>query len=258
MRFFIALIVFFGIVFSGFAKLPESFQTQIREIARHDFHLSKNESLLEILLEKGSIEWRGNDKDIRSAFVTIQAVVEQAVLQSLKKGEMVEFVGSIHTPSPTTALCTQGGMRQPLVLKEVAQDLDTIATMQKRVHTLRELLQNRAVLLIVYPEQGFFKRTEEQRQVYQKELANFPDTLIDFAIEKDIPRDLIGATYLFEDSEGKKYVFSIQATQANDVQEGFPWKLWLDQIDSEECSKRIQRVDQFLVENTGLSLKDAL
>src|SRR5690606_21668156 len=160
------------------------------------------------------LEVSGTDKDVRPCFVALQAIVEHVLASALQK-EVVSLKGVIHTPMPATPLCTIGKISKELVNPSIENDPARIFTVKARTTIIRDYLFKGGDLYIVYPKNGFKKRTEEQQKVYQQELASYPTHLFDVPLNcEDIPTDLIGATYLFQDRSGKTFIFAIKMTQA--------------------------------------------
>ena len=194
MKFLIFIGAFFGSAFSGFSQIPENFQTQIKEFVQNDVILLDNQEIIDELLLKGFVQREGVDKDTRPTFVTLQAIIEKVLANALESGEVSKFVGSIHTPCPTTPLCTKGDITKTLVTSEIDRDPKRKSTVLARTQTVRDLLFHGGKLFIVYPKEGLLKRTQKQREVYQQELFNFQDVLFDFPINTSLPDNLIGAT----------------------------------------------------------------
>ena len=63
------------------------------------------EEVLDAIEEKSVYLELGSD-DLRLKFATLQGAVEQVLALNLKKGELRKLIGVIHTPTPTTPLCT--------------------------------------------------------------------------------------------------------------------------------------------------------
>lgn len=198
------------------------------------------------LVEKGVLEVNGTDKEIRPYFGMIQSAVE-LVLASELEHEVCTVNGFIHTPMPATPLCTTGEISPELVDPSMEKDPLRLFTVKARATTLRELLSHGATLHIVYPQGGLQKRTAAQQEIYLNELNNYPDNLIDFPINCEaIDPDLIGATYLFTDADGQKYIFAIAMTQANDPREEGHFGLWFGRLENPLIFKHVSAVKKFI------------
>ena len=161
----------------------------------------------------------------------------------LGKNVIDQFRGAIHTPAPTTPLCTVETVEEPLA-KKVVKD---------RTITLRELLSHGGKLLIMYSEGGLEKKSEEQRKVYLETVDHYKN-IFDCPVKGEVEDSLIGATYLFVDPKsGKTYLFSIQTTKLKDE---MLWKLWLDEVDSPLCKERLKTIDEFIKERALCTLRD--
>jgi hypothetical protein len=87
------------------------------------------------------------------------------------------------------------------------------------------------------------KRTEIQQQTYKKELENYPTHLFDRPLVcNSISNDLIGAFYLFKNTEGKLFAFAIKMTQANNPQDLGNFGLWFGEVGQSSVTDRISNV----------------
>ncbi len=204
------------------------------------------------LLDEGYVERQGEDAQLRPSFVLCQAAIEQVLAQYLQTGDVTTLIGAIHTPMPATPLCTEGDIID-LTTKELAGDPSRIKTIQKRVNTVRNMLAFGGKLLVVYPKEGLSSRSVIQQEVYQKTLSTFEKSLIDCPIDYPLPDDLIGATYLFQGKNDRWYVFSIQATQANDARDQMVWRIWFGDLSDPRCNLRFNQIDQFIEKGSPLS-----
>lgn len=211
--------------------------------------------LFETLAQDGVVEVNGTDKDVRPPFVTLQGVIEHVLATELQN-EVRSLKGVIHTPMPATPLCTKGEISRELVDPSIENDPARLFTVKARTTILRDYLFKGGDLYVVYPKEGLAQRTEEQRAKYLEELMNHPTHLFDTPLDCDqIPNDLIGATYLFEDRLGNKYVFAIKMTQAKDPQDMGNFGLWFGPIDHPAIQKRLEAVSTFLEQNGSDALK---
>lgn len=191
------------------------------------------------LMENGVLEVSGTDKDVRPYFVALQGIIEH-VLASELQNEVQSLKGFIHTPMPATPLCTTGDISKELVDPSIEIDPARLFTVKARTTIIRNYLFKGGDLYIIYPKNGLKKRTEEQQNIYQQELLNYPAHLFDVPLDiENIPSDLIGATYLFQDRLGKTFVFAIKMTQAKDPNELGNFGLWFGPIDHPSIQKRL-------------------
>lgn len=207
------------------------------------------------LLEKGFLEKSGADKDVRPYFVAIQGIVEH-VLASELQGNVKALVGVIHTPMPATPLCSKGEISKELVTPSIESDPARLFTVKARTTIVRDYLFKGGDLHVVYPKDGYDKRTEEQQKIYKQELATYPNHLFDVPLNcASIPTDLIGATYLFQDKSGNKFIFAIKMTQAKDPQDTGNFGLWFGSVDHPGIQGRLHAVSQYLETNGVTVLK---
>ncbi len=202
-----------------------------------------------ILIQQGSLEMTGTDKDVRPCFVALQAIVEHVLASELQK-EITVLKGTIHTPMPATPLCTTGNISKELVDPSIEIDPARLFTVKTRTTIVRDYLFKGGNLYVVYPKTGLKKRTEEQQTIYQQELKNYPTHLFDVPLNCEaIPDDIIGATYFFQDRSGKTCVFAIKMTQAKDPKEVGSFGLWFGPIDHYAVHKRVRSVLSYMEEN---------
>ena len=237
-----AIFLFFAASIFVNAVVPNVVEKELKTVSSERDLKGLHETLDE-LLKEGFIERSGPDAELRPIFVSIQGVIEGSLANMLGKNVVDQFRGAIHTPAPTTPLCTAETIEEPLG-KKIVKD---------RTVTLRELLSHGGKLLIIYPEGGLEKRSEEQRKIYLETVGHYKN-IFDCPIKGSVEDEFIGATYLFVDPKnGKTYLFSIQATQ---VKNEMVWKLWLDEVDSPLSQERLKRIDGFIKENASCTLRD--
>lgn len=190
----------------------------------YDLDNIKEELLVYIkeLISQGIVEKTGSDEEVRPYFVTIQAMVEILLCSS----EYHSVTGVIHSKMPPTCLCTKGDDLFQIVDSTIEEDELRMKTVLMRTKTIRKFLESGAKLHLFYPKGGLEKRSENQRSIYQEELAANA-RILDHPLDIDgLPDDLCGAFYIFEDKHKIKYAFAIQMTQANDPKEEGEFGIW--------------------------------
>lgn len=191
------------------------------------------------LVEKGVLEVTATDKDVRPYFVALQGIIEHVLANELNKS-IHSLIGVIHTPMPATPLCTEGSISKELVHPSIDEDPVRLFTVKARASIIRDYLFHGGKFYIVYPKEGMNKRTEAQQQIYKKELSNHPTTLFDCPLDcESIDNELVGAFYLFKNSEGKLFGFAIKMTQANNPQDKGSFGLWFGEVDHQPIQRRI-------------------
>lgn len=124
------------------------------------------------LVEKGVVEVTASDKDVRPYFVALQGIVEHVLAYELNKN-VKSLTGVIHTPMPATPLCIEGSISNKLLDPSIEEDPLRLFTVKARTTIIRDYLFQGGDLYIAYPQDGIGKRSEAQRQVYEKELENY-------------------------------------------------------------------------------------
>lgn len=187
--------------------------------------------------------------------MALQGVVEHVLASELKK-EVKALKGMIHTPMPATPLCSKGEISKELVDPAIEIDPKRLFTVKARTTIIRDYLFKGGDLYVIYPEDGFLKRTQEQQKIYTQELMHFPNHLFDVPLPcENIPSELIGATYLFEDQSGNSYVFAIKITQAKDPKDRGDFGLWFGPIDHPAVQERVKSVSGYLEQYDSYILK---
>lgn len=221
------------------------------EASPNDFS-SLKEGLLknwESLFKNGHRKIKGFDKDIRPYFVGIQAIIEEILASSL--GHTIKFATAfIHTPMPATPLCTKGEISSQLVDPVIKSDPFRLFTVKTRANTLRNYLKKGGYLYVVYPENGLKKRTLEEQLIYKEEIQNYKTHLFNTPLHcEKVPEELIGATYFFTDALDKTFVFSIQISQAKEIQNISTYVLWLSDIKNPLIQKRLEALFEYFSQN---------
>lgn len=209
-----------------------------------------------MLFQTGFATKSEEDQKVRPYFVTLQGIMEQNLAFEMKRGKIKRVVGIIHTPTPATPLCTEGDISERLVHSSLEQDENRLLTVKARADIIRDFLDFGCTLYVVYPEGGLEKRTDQQKLVYYKALEDYSNNLHDFQLKQsDMDHDMVGASYLFEDDEGREYLFSIKAYQANAPADDNTWSMWFGETSNPEVAKRLTRVREFLRESGGPSFE---
>ncbi len=183
----------------------------------HDEVRLKVHEMIDLLEKEGVYQQRGGD-DLRVKFVTLQGVIEHVLTCASALGEIHKLEGMIHTPAPATPLCASiQKVDMALLDRSIRQDLKKLLTVQSRAHTVRQYLHQGSRLVVTYPESGLALRSPEQRAKYQQLLAIFPENLVDRPLKvKALDDQMIGATYFFQNQQGRAFAFSIMSKQAID------------------------------------------
>lgn len=211
---------------------------------------------LDELHKTGHLVGKGTDAEHRPVFVGLQAVIENVLSIHLQERTVTHLSGVIHTPMPTTPLCTEvkAQVTTALAHDSIVNDPNRRQTIVSRAQIVREFLTRGGALYVAYPKGGLEKRTEEQQKIYNAARLTFYIGLVDIQLEKDLPTDMVGATYVVKTKDGNKLFFAIKASQANAPKtEDQAWELWLGTL--EQHRTRYEHVLNTLVECGGLNLR---
>ena len=216
-----------------------------------------------------------SDEVARKAYVQLQSATEKAITDRLHAvntlGRMARSVWIIHTPTIATPCVTNGIPTPNLLAEDIMKDEARKNLTLSRATIIRDYLQAGGVLIVAYDSAHEGGRTPEQRDIYQKLIAQYPQQIIDFPIDintkqaklelatPDYPLDLIGATYLLEDTHHQTFEMTNLGVQANDPRLKDPdnnatWGVWMQNRSQPipEVTQRMGVVFDFL-QKAGLN-----
>lgn len=114
--------------------------------------------------------------------------------------------------------------------------------MKLRPDIVRNFLKQEGDIYVVYPESGKVKRSKEQRVIYREALETYPVHLHDRPLAcESLANDLNGAFYVVENQDGKKFVFAIRITQANNPVD-IDASLWFGAYDHPEIKEWVSKI----------------
>jgi hypothetical protein len=177
-------------------------------------------------LSKGEIVEIGDDKDFRSNYVQFQRVIETIIINGLECNYIDNVICCIHTKLAPTPLRSE---------------------INDRSLILRKLLKNPNCKMICAYHKPSVNNEIEGMDIFKK-LCEDHKNLHNVPI-KEMKDEMSGATYLIT-CDKKKYIFSIQATQANDIRKDAKWGVWLGSIELENVKIRFDEVNEYLLTNS--------
>lgn len=125
-------------------------------------------------------------------------------------------------------------------------------TVKARTTIVRDYLYKGGDLYIAYPKDGLAKRNDAQQQTYKKELGNYPTHLFDRPLNcASIDTDMIGAFYLFTDSNGKLFAFAIKMTQANSPLDQGSFGLWFGDSKNLPIYDRLKNIQNNVLKHSS-------
>ena len=191
------------------------------------------------------------DDDLRVKFVNLQGCIEHMLACFQALGNIEELIRVIHAPMPATPICIQpDGDISDILDESICYNSEKLLTVRSRAQIVREYLLKGGKLLIFYPQGGLRKRSESQQKTYLDELARFSGKLFESVLNTDrIAEEMVGATYLFRNSDKQVFAFSIKSRQANDIRSQDEWGAWFGPIREKEVQKRITHVFDYLTNN---------
>lgn len=261
-----ALVAVYGVYFnephdhfSNEDQFTSKLLTHVRSCIAFDDELGNKQeilSLVDSLEADRTIVETGSD-DLRSKYVFSQGCIEHVLACAQALGDIDQLIGVIHTPTVATPLCiVPGGEIEGVLDSSIRHDLAKLLTVRSRAQIVREYLTKGGKLYVVYPEGGQALRTPAQLEIYQRELRNFPDRLIDWTLScASIDPDKVGATYFFRTPQRKVFAFSIKSRQAIDIQHQAEWGLWLGSVEDPQVSGRVNEIMDYLSAHDGPDLR---
>lgn len=189
-------------------------------------------SYLDRLIAGGVVDVKGDDKDFRPYFVSLQGIVEHVLSQGYKP------IACITTPMPATPLCTKGDISKELVDPAVESDPNRLFTIKARATILRDYLYQGGILYVMYPEKGLGERSLEQQAIYKNEVSKNEGRLFDCPLScESIDKQYVGAFYIFGD-----YVFILNINQANATEKEGRFRLGLGKLDDASINKWLKEI----------------
>lgn len=207
------------------------------------------------------------DKVARTAYVDLQVASEKAITEKINAAKALSKVARsiwiIHTPLIATPCVTDGKPSPNLLAEKIMQDENLRELTLSRTHIIRDYLKAGGVLVIGYnavereqkcDAQGkeiSSGRTKTQIDIYEALRKEYPKQIIDFPMElKDqpYPDDMIGATYLVEDTYGQCFEMTNRGVQANKPRDDAEWGVWMQNRSQQvkEVTQRMSTVFSFL------------
>jgi len=202
-------------------------------------------------MKTGVASIKGDSDLCRGVCVSIQAAIEGLLAQRLRSGELTQVTAYFLTGLPCTPLRTS------------QQNVDTHQkaewkswTVNVRTNTLRELRDGGAKIVVSYCKTEYqdFQKSPNNKEActtYESEKSN--TSIQDCPLNVQIPKDLIGAVYLFTDKQGTTtYQIATQGIQIQhhgEVPEE-DWKKWIGvQGTNSPVNQRCQEVLNFIEQN---------
>lgn len=232
------------------APFEKRFLTNVRSCIDFNKEIAQKEeifALLDQVENKYQILEQGSD-DLRVKYVNAQGAIEHVMACFQALGEIDQLIGVIHTPMPPTPLCVKPeGNVQDILDASIRSDQNKLLTVRSRAQIVREYLMKGGKLYAVYPQGGLQKRTPEQQSIYKEALDQSSTRLVDWVLGSDkIDQDMIGATYLFRNLEGKVFAFSIKSRQVNDIQKQTEWGIWFGPVQEKTVADRVNTIFDYL------------
>lgn len=260
---------------SIFVKIQASAERKtVDDVAKTTGHSETNTTTTSTAIEKDTV--------VREAYVKLQVASEKAIVDRLDApkdlGRIAKSIWIIHTPTIATP-CTNTGIATPkLLAEEIMQDESRRHLTLERTAIIRDYLKAGGVLIVAYNkaereiklnEKGetiIAGRTPAQIAIYETLIKEYPTQIIDFQMDiagrkaklnlpdDKYPEDMIGATYLVEDSFGQRFEMTNRGVQANAPRDDAEWGVWMQNRSQsvKEVTMRMAKVFSFL-QNAGLN-----
>ncbi|WP_168464132.1 hypothetical protein [Wolbachia endosymbiont of Ctenocephalides felis wCfeT] len=263
-------------------SLVEAFEKDVKEIIgkiNQNKEIIGLEELWHDVRKSQKVKVEGKDEEIRSPFVTLQAVVESEIASCLGDNTINSAVATIHTPTPATPLrsealtpltsLTKAKVEKGLVTKEIENDPKRLKTVTDRTTIVREYLDAGGKLFSAYSTDKDSQGNElTGMNVFRNCLEQYKPNLRAVQL-KSFEQKYTGATYIFGNSNEDNQVFSLKAYQANQEELGNKkWCVWFGSIpvqlkessaaSSDKVEKRFAKINNFLLENGNIDMVKTL
>lgn len=201
----------------------------------------------------------GKDTERTSAFITLQAIMQESVTALIREGEIGKATLVTYAPLPRTDFA---------VTKNAAAERTTLDLERRRAKSVRDFLEagGRLVVACSYHElRAAMQRaetgdttgpqvTKESMKNFQKFRDAYPHNLAVRFAPLSLKDKHSGALLLAEAQEGKPYAFSIRPYQEYTPQDEKDWGLWAGDRDMKAVSERVIFVKHFLQEKWEIDL----
>ncbi len=185
------------------------------------------------LIKNGSQQEITKGVSSRAHLVSTQAAIELLITNMMRGKKLSAATCVIHTPRPSTPLLinTMSDISDKLASKAIINDAKRYKTITDRAKTLRKLLAEETCVPVVslYHESSLTTLTSQQKEAYERNQSLF-SSLEDKPVDNYLTNDkeqFTGATYVVQDTQGKRYMYSIQSFQANtDDTTKRNWGVW--------------------------------
>ena len=186
----------------------------------------------------------GEDKILRAPFVGLQNNFEEYLVSLLVDKKVAKIQAFIHTPKPATPLCTLHGD----ITEVFRQDQNSLRenTVQSRVLTINNFINNGGKLFVVYTQEGLQKLDDKDKSNFTQNL-NLLSNIVNVKV-KDIDSNNTGAFYIIEVDDESSILFSLKAYQKDDQKEGErEWSIWLGSMNSSKISDRVNYIQKLII-----------
>lgn len=198
-----------------------SFLNDVQKSIAATPELAKSKDKIEVAIaairKNGVYSLTGGDAEKRAVMVGLQSAIEHVLNLRQKSDPKAKLLLVYHTPAPATPLCSPvDTVAEGLVDPKIKDSKEVQYTVASRTQTVRDLIAAGAQTYVVFQKDGLSQRSPEQQKIYSAVEAKYKGRLWskELSVAK-LSNDMVGATYLFTDGQGEKWIFFIQATQAN-------------------------------------------
>lgn len=232
---------------------------QVHNCVNYNQNIPNKEEIHQLIndLETSQLASQSGEGDFRAKFLIAQVCIEHVLNCSQILGEITNLTGIVHMPMPAAPLCTN--LEDPSLGDaldvSIAVEEDKLLTVRSRPQMIRDYLEKGGILFVAYPKYGMAARTVEQQHYYREAVEKYSEVLFDVPLACNaMDPNLIGATYAFKRND-QWFVFSMKARQAGTPQEDSEWALWFGKINQPIILKRVNEINEYIMQNQGPNLK---
>lgn len=204
--------------------------------------------------EKGFINTNIVPKDFEQTaynqVVSAQARIEEALVEGLLTGELEGVTAIVHTPRPCNPLSYTENNRSTILEALLKAGGNVVCVFQDK----NEL--GKATVPPGVEEEAYLKATAR----FKGFMERYPVGLDSFAVndpKNELATNLSGASYLIKTKAGKEFFVSLQSYQVQTLNDGTPktkWTIWAGPTNDPAIAERMNDVNSFLMEKTGVNL----
>lgn len=242
----------------------QAFLNDVRKSVAATPELAASKAKIDVAIaaiqKDGVYSLTGSDAEKRAVMVGLQSAIEHVLNLNQKSDPKSKLLLVYHTPAPATPLCSPvDKVSEGLVDSKIKDDKAVHYTVASRTQIVRDMLAAGAQTYVVFQKDGLNQRKPDQQKIYGDLEKQYKGKLWskELTVAK-MQNDIIGATYVFTNGTGEKWVFFIQATQANSPSDpASTWQIGFGPTSNPALKARADAVMTYLAASGQPAVKTA-